>query len=704
MRHRAFWTLCLGGLLGLGLALALARGSAAAPPNFQTETLILGLNEPTGLTFTPDGRLLVLERYGTIRLVLPGETQPAATPFLQLSNVNTDQGERGLVGLALAPDFSQTGNYYVFYTANTPLRDRVARFTASGNTTVPGSEVIIWQDSAEAGLWHHGGNLAFGPDGKLYVAVGDNFDTNYGAGHVSQRLDSYRGKILRLNADGSAPADNPFYDGAGPQLDAIWAMGLRNPFRFSFDPPTGTLWIGDVGGNNTDSVEELDRGTAGANYGWPICEGPCATPGMTSPAYSYNHNSRDASITGGFVYRGTQFPAEYQGSYFYGDYAQNWIRRLTFDAGGGVANSLAFEPANGALDGPSGDIVDLKPGPDGALYYVDIGPLDAAQAGTVRRIRYLSANQPPVIGTAAGAPLSGPGPTLTVTFTAAASDPESDALTYQWSFGDAASAAGPDAVHLYAQPGRYTARLAVSDGTSTVYSDPLVISVGSPPQAAITAPVDGSLFRAGDVITYTGAATDTDGSLSAANFSWSIVFHHDDHLHPAAGPVTNVITSTFSIPINGHDFSGQTAFEIILTVTDADGLPARASVLIVPEIVTVTLASDPPGLGLNFDQATGVTAPFTRTTLINFQHTLDAPASQVLAGVTYNFQAWSDGGARTHVLTVPPAGAAIIAYYQAAPATATATPSATPSATATLPPASATPPAPLAVYLPLVLR
>ena len=566
--------------------------------------------------------------------------------------------------------------------------------------------MVIWEDIAEAGLWHHGGNLAFGPDGKLYASVGDNFDTNYGAGHVSQRLDSYRGKILRLNADGSAPADNPFYDGAGPQVDAIWALGLRNPFRFSFDSQTGALWIGDVGGNNADSVEELNRGVAGANYGWPICEGPCATAGMTNPAYSYNHNNRDASITGGFVYRGAQFPAEYQGSYFYGDYAQNWIRRLTFGAGGEVTGSLAFEPADGALDGPAGDIVDLKPGPDGALYYVDIGPLDASQAGTVRRIRYITANQPPVITTATAAPLSGPGPTLTVTFTAAATDPESQALTYQWSFGDGAQAAGPDAVHLYAQPGRYTARLSVSDGVNTTFSAPLIITVGSPPEAAITAPVDGRLFRAGDVITFTGAATDTDGSLTAANFSWTLVFHHAEHLHPAAGPLTGVITSTFTIPVNGHEFSDDTNYEIILTVTDADGLPARASVFIFPDTVTLTLATDPPGLGLNLDQATGVTAPFTRTTLINFQHALDAPATQALGDAVYNFLAWSDGGARTRTLTVPDTAQTYTAYYQLAAPTETpsATPTATATATATLPPPTATPVAHLDLYLPAVLR
>ena len=158
-------------------------------------------------------------------------------------------------------------------------------------------------------------------------------------------------------------------------------------------PPTGRMYIGDVGSNSTTtSIEELNLGVAGANYGWPICEGTCSTAGMTNPFFSYGHNGLDASIIAGFVYHGTQFPADYQNSFFYADYAQRWIKRLTFDANGNVTGNLNFEPADGSVYGPYGDIVDLKMGPDGALYYADIA-LDnngnVRGPGTVRRIRYI---------------------------------------------------------------------------------------------------------------------------------------------------------------------------------------------------------------------------------------------------------------------------------------------------------------------------
>src|SRR5512139_547228 len=190
----------------LALSFVILRAANAQPPvGFESQTLIIGLDQPTGLTFTPDGRMFIIERTGAIKIVQPGAAQVDATPLLTLTNINTDQGERGLVGITLDPNFAANGYYFIFYTANSPLRDRVSRFTASGNTTVPGSEVAIWQDNVDAAFWHHAGTVAFGLDGKLYISTGDHFDGNSGPAHASQRLDSYHGKILRVNSDGTVP-------------------------------------------------------------------------------------------------------------------------------------------------------------------------------------------------------------------------------------------------------------------------------------------------------------------------------------------------------------------------------------------------------------------------------------------------------------------------------------------------------------------
>ena len=220
----------------------------------------------------------------------------------------------------------------------------------------------------------------FGNDGKLYFTTGDHFE-----GSPSQSLSSPRGKIHRINPDGTVPTDNPFYDGNGPNVDSVWALGLRNPFRAFYDAPTGRLFVGDVGGNdNSTAREEINLGVPGANYGWPNCEGMCGNPAYTRPLF-VSAQRPGRVVTGGFVYRGTQFPSSYQGSYFFADYTQNWIKRLTFDASGNVSGVFNFEPLDGSVDGPYGDIVYLTEGPDGALYYVDIGYSDiGGRSGSAR--------------------------------------------------------------------------------------------------------------------------------------------------------------------------------------------------------------------------------------------------------------------------------------------------------------------------------
>ena len=411
--------------------------------------------------------------------------------------------------IELDPAFATNNFVYVFYTQGSPNRDRVSRFTANGLTTVPGSEFLIWQDLSDAHAEHHGGDLSFGPDGKLYITVGEHFDPPQ-----AQILSNFRGKVLRINSDGSVPPDNPFNDGAGPNREEIWALGLRNPFRASFDSVTGRYYIGDVGGNvNSTAVEELHLGVAGANFGWPTCQGSCAVAGMSNPIYAYPHAGRDAAIAAGFVYRGTQFPAEYVGNFFYADYTQNWIRRLTLDANGNVTGSLPFEPMDGSSDGPSGDIVHLTQGPDGALYYTDLGYSDVGGVfgtGKIRRIRYIPpGNLPPEVSSSA-LPTSGL-PPLTVNFSSAGTlDPEGQPLTYLWDFGDGTNDGSPNPTHVYGTSGEYTVVLTVSDGTTSRNATPFTITVGNPPQPTIVTPAGSLTFRAGDQITFSGAASDPE--------------------------------------------------------------------------------------------------------------------------------------------------------------------------------------------------
>ena len=295
-----------------------------------------------------------------------------STPFVTLTVDSS--GERDLLGIAFDPNFATNHYLYVYYTvATSPVHNRISRFTAAGDTAAPGSEVVILElDNLSSATNHNGGAIHFGPDGKLYVAVGEN-----GNGANSQTLSNRLGKILRINADGTIPTDNPFYNTATGSNRAIWALGLRNPFTFAFQPGTTRLFINDVG---QSTWEEINDGIAGSNYGWPTTEGPTSNPSFRSPIYYYGHGTSDTTgcaIVGAAFYNPPvpQFPSSYTGKYFFADLCTGWIR--VFDPTAGTATGFATGIVNP---------VDLHVGPDGALYYLAQG-----SGGQVFRISALPA-------------------------------------------------------------------------------------------------------------------------------------------------------------------------------------------------------------------------------------------------------------------------------------------------------------------------
>jgi glucose/arabinose dehydrogenase/PKD repeat protein len=634
---------------------------------FQNEILATGFDLPTTIEFLPDGRMLVGEIAGIIRVLPPPYTTPDPTPFLDLDiHISGYAGlQQGIFDIALDPSFTSNRFYYVFYTNDSPNRDRLSRFTANAalDGTVSGSEVTLYEDPQVPDTEHHGGAVHFGNDGKIYFTTGEHFNASN-----AQDLTSPRGKVHRIDPDGTVPLDNPFHDGAGPSWDSIWAYGMRNPFRAYYDVPTSRLLVADVGGNDySTAYEEVDLVVRGANYGWPNCElGTCGNPGVTAALYAYPHLGRDASITGGFVYHGSAFPSIYQGRYFFADYTQNWIKCLAFDAQGNVDGVFDFEPGDGASDGPYGDIVHLAEGPDGALYYVDLGYSDVGGTfGTskIRRIRYIQSNLPPT-AIASADPTSGP-PPLTVTFSSAdSSDPEGQPLTYSWTFGDGATSSAAAPVHVYTEDGPYVARLAVSDGVNTTLGAPFTISVGNAPTCAILTPLPSSTFIAGDEIAFGGDASDSeDGVLPASAYLWNIDFLHEGHVHPGLVQ-SGVKSGTFTIPTSGHDFSGDTRYRISLRVTDSDGLQASAQVSVYPQKVALSFDTLPSGLTLYLDGIAKAT-PFVHDALVDFHHSVEARNSST--GTTiYTFQSWSDGGAQLHTITVPASDQSYTATYTAA--------------------------------------
>jgi glucose/arabinose dehydrogenase len=362
LRHS--WSL-IGGLAVTAVLAGSSLHAATLPAGFieiqYGSTLTPG--RPTAMDFAPDGRLFICLQTGQLRVIKDGVL--LGTPFVALTVDSFD--ERGLLGVTFDPSFASNQFVYVYYTVpGTPAHNRVSRFTADGDVAATGSETVILElDNLTEARNHNGGGIHFGPDGKLYVAVGENANAAN-----AQSLDNRLGKILRINADGSLPSDNPMtFPGIAGSTSganrAIWAVGLRNPFTFGFQPGTGRMFINDVGAG---AWEEINDGIAGSNYGWSICEGFCspANPTYRDPLFEYARDQPGdcAAIVGGAFYNPAtiQFPAAYAGKYFFGDLCAGWIR--VFDP----PNNTASDFATGIST-----LVDLKVGPDGSLYYLAQG-------------------------------------------------------------------------------------------------------------------------------------------------------------------------------------------------------------------------------------------------------------------------------------------------------------------------------------------
>jgi glucose/arabinose dehydrogenase len=371
-RAATLWTRTALTLLAT-LALGLALSSATAQ---ELREVASGLDRPLGVAHAGDGsgRLFVVEQRGTVQVLVQGAVQ--ADPYVDLRDRTRAQGERGLLGLAFHPRFSENARLFVHYTdlgGTTTLSELRAASADAATVDVATERVILTQEQPYGN--HNGGQIAFGPDGFLYVALGDG-----GSGgdplDAGQDLGTWLGAILRIDVDGDAPyavpADNPFVDVAGARPE-IWAYGLRNPWRFSFDAETGDLWIADVGQSAVEEVN-LQRADSpgGENYGWRIMEGDrCHTPargcdptGLVMPVITYTHASGwGRSITGGYVARGDDVPS-LRGTYVFGDFVSGRVFAAERSGDSWEARPLLDTGFNIAAFGQ---------GEDGALYLADYG-------------------------------------------------------------------------------------------------------------------------------------------------------------------------------------------------------------------------------------------------------------------------------------------------------------------------------------------
>ncbi len=709
------------GVSGLGFA---PRAFAALPAGFVDE-LVTVATGPTAIDFTPDGRMLIARQAGEL-IVRQGTTNTSAVTFP--TSQLCSNFERGLLGVAVDPNFGsgagQNHFIYLFYTfhKNSALActtsgssvNRVSRFVLADTNTVDlATETILVDNMPSTAGNHNAGDVEFGKDGYLYITIGDG-GADYAGGGSGGTNDAARdeftltGKVLRITKDGGIPPTNPFQGAgtarcnttggttAGNKCQETFSWGHRNPFRIAFDPnAAGTrFFINDVGQNIR---EEIDLGTAGADFGWNCREGtlvnntsgPCnpTPPNMVPPIFEYSHGAQVPgsssgtscnSITGGAFVPNGIWPATYDNSYLFSDYVCGWIFRVA----GANTNGPFTTTSDFATSLGGSSAVALRFGPyltTQALYYTTF-----AGGGQVRRVRYsLAGNNPPTASFTA-TPLGGQAP-LMVNFDGSAStDPDAgNTLTYFWTFGDGTpetSTTNATTSHSYAPNGNYVASLRVRDNNFAFSpSVTQTIQVGNtPPTAQIVFPASTDRFFVGQNITLNGSGTDTqDGTLPAGSLSWVVRLHHNEHTHPLLGPVTgnNVM---FVAPAPEDVPALDTSFvEIDLTVTDSGGLTGTAHLDFQPNRVATTFATSPVGLSTTVNGTT-LSGPTTINSWQAWTLNVDTPSPQNSGGTSYGFANWSDTGAQSHAIVTSaspttytasfnPAGSAALNFFSVPP-------------------------------------
>ena len=735
-----------------------AVGAASnLPPGFSEEKVTTAMAyQATVFAFVPDGRILIAEKPGIIRVYKGGAIVP--TPFLDITGRVNQYVDRGLLGLAIDPDFASGKPYiYVAYTYD-PVPDlarrnndgrktaHVSRFTVSGDAADPASERILLGTVTPPsgscndapintdclpsdGLSHTIGSIKFASDGSLFLSIGESGDFTQVNNDAlrAQNIDSLAGKVLRVNADGTGRSGNPFWNGdATASRSKVWAYGLRNPFRFNLRPGTDIPYLGDVGWG---LAEEINVILPGRNYGWPCYEGadqqpnyaavgPCqqlysrGVGAVHQPLVTWGHPDGTGSAVGGTFYTGTNYPAQYQGLYFYGDYSQGFIRTLGVDGNQNlIPNSIADFATNVA--GP----VDIEMGPDGDLYYLSIVTGDlyriiygAAATPKPQTTGYLSDMQPisssnglgPVeLDRSNGGQAQGDGGALRVqgieyakglgmyapaqvtyalgsgcdVFTAQVGIDDrliqnGGSVDFQvWSGNDLLY--DSDTVYYTEQPhlvrvnvsGRSELRLVATTAGDDQYGDYADwLNARCDPKGAPVVTIDAPTartYRVGDTVAYSGSAVDPAGG-PAPTLAWQLITRHCPggpcHAHPATLP-----GGSGTFVVNDHD--DFTHLELLLTATGSTGVATTQTVAMYPQQALLTADTAPGGLNLVYGSQSAAPTVVQQID-IGGTRSLSAPTPQTLDGVTYAFTGWSDGNPNAQrTVTMTEGGQNLSALY-----------------------------------------
>ncbi|NNL69646.1 MAG: DUF4038 domain-containing protein, partial [Acidimicrobiia bacterium] len=696
--------------------LNLGRGGPATSftttdTQFNVVPELTGLTFPTNVEFAPDGRIFVAEKAGVLK-AFDGFGDATPTTVFDISSSVNDSLDRGLLGLAIHPDFPATPYVYTFYTSNELLpgtsgsdtvSNKLSRWEVDLSNNLVGTEQVLIHDWCQTANTHSAGDLEFGLDGYLYASAGEAGDpgiadwgqTNNGCadppnegGAVRSQdvLTSVGGEVADpVNLDGSiirvdpltgAPSPgNPLVGGTIAGDDPIIAHGLRNPFRFVVRPTGGELYVGDVGSSAWEKINVVaDPADAVVeNFRWPCWEGPDVNGGFignplcddlvagtgswavtTTPTpafFEYGHPTSLLSCApAGSSVSGLAFEIDSNYGADYDDalFFADYTRGCLFAMKAGPGG--APDPAQLELVLQGEQVVDLESGPGGDIFLVDL------LAGRVSRLDFQGVNGIPAAHLTADV-ITGEAP-LTVAFDGTGStDPDGDPLTHQWDWnGDLVfDAVGATPSHTFTTPGTHRVILRVTDPSGASNDATLTVNSGNtPPVPTIAEPLGSFEWIVGDTIPFSGSAVDAeDGAIDPVDLDWTVRLHHCPggicHIH-----IETTIDGTAggNHPADDHAYPSWLEFE--LTATDSTGATATTSVLVYPRTSTITLETNPPGL----DLVAGITptqqpSPIVIEAIENGQVTVNAIGPQTHNGLDFDFVSWSDGGSRNHLVTVP---------------------------------------------------
>ncbi|MGW4060990.1 PQQ-dependent sugar dehydrogenase [Amycolatopsis sp. NPDC004747] len=657
---RLLLTTVLAGTLLPVIATGVAT-AATLPPGFVLRDTDSGLGpyQLTDFAYLPDTSVLATGKDGRVRWLPAGGTGRTIATL----PVHAD-GDLGLVGLAVAPDYAASRAVYLTRSIDTAggFVMRLSRFTvtadAAGAPAGLTGERTVFEAPATYNV-HGIDTVVTAADGTLWLSVGDDADyrmTDPGALRAQDVNQPY-GKILHLTADGRGVPGNPYFDAADPGSTAskVFARGFRNPFRFSIDPSLGLPVAGDVGWGGW---EELDVVQRGANQGWPCWEGNHQTPGYSGlggcagvpnqpPLFELPHGDgvmTGNSVTGGIVYSGTSYPAAYRGSYFFGDYVANRIWTLRYDDQGRLTQAPENPPVFTGIGGP----VKFAAAPNGDIVYADI------LSGNLRRLSYADGNTAPV----AKATTSANPDTRTVSFDGTASvDYDNDVLRYDWDFGDGTTAtdAGPEVSHAYpAGPTSFTAKLRVRDPLGLSGETAVAVAPGNhTPVLTLTSPGT-TTFAVNQPVTVRATATDAeDGALPV---TWTTAVRHCPsettcHSHPGIGGTG----ASFSQAFTGHPDS---RVEFTATVTDSAGVSTAKTYTAMPRRHRITLRGTQPA-ALGIPVAGGASSA-----MVTEGASFDVEAAPLATDGASKFSGWQGGPADpTWIVTAGPTDLTLTANY-----------------------------------------